>query len=88
MTEANGLVLALIIHTRGDPLAEQVQQELLFAGGRVLQQLGQSLGLLGVERKSGNALGFPGGGQLAVSAQHGDLCSGMTTILPDRVCCQ
>ena len=76
------------IHTRWDPLSEQVQQELLLAGGRVPQQFGQSLGLLGVERKSGNTLGFPGGGQLAVSAQHGDLCSGTYTILPDRVCCR
>ena len=67
-TEPGGLDVGRFIHTRGDPFAEQVQQELLLTGGRILQQFGQSLGLLGVERKSGNALGFPGGGQLAVSA--------------------
>ena len=68
--EPGGLHVSSFIHARGDPFAEQVQQEFLLTGGRVLQQFGQSLGLLGVERKSGNALGFPGGGQLAVSAQH------------------
>jgi len=64
-----GLHVGRLIHAGGDPLAEQVQQKGLLAGGGALQQLGEGLGLGGGEgqRRYAERLAFCGG--LAVADQ-------------------
>ena len=43
--QPGGLDVGGLIHPRRDPLAQQLQQEGLFAGGGLLQQFGEGLGL-------------------------------------------
>ena len=75
--EPGGFDISGFIHPRGDALAQQMEQGFVFSG-RGLQQFGEPLRLLSRQGQGRNTLGFPFGGQLAVSAQHGIEVQGFT----------
>ncbi len=52
-----GLDVGGFVNASGDAVGDQVDQEIFFAGGRVLQQLDQASGLLGIQRLGHDALG-------------------------------
>ena len=68
-TEPARLDVGRFIHARRDAFAQKVEQEGLFAGGGLLQQLGQGLRLGGGQRQGRHAEGFPGRGGLPVGGQ-------------------
>ncbi len=67
-----GLDLGGIVHAGRHPVGQQVQQEGLLAGGRVLDQLDQFGGLGGGQGQRRNTEGGAFGHVLTVGLQHGN----------------
>jgi hypothetical protein len=65
-----GLDLGRVVHARGHAVGQQIHQEGLFTGGRVLDQLDQVGHLFGIQRQGRDAQGGALGGMGSVGFQH------------------
>ncbi|GAB1391772.1 hypothetical protein MASR1M6_39540 [Rubrivivax sp.] len=70
-SEEARLDLGGVVHARRHALRQQLEQEGLFAGGRVLDQLDQFGHLLGRQRQRRDAERGAFGGVLTVGGKHG-----------------
>jgi hypothetical protein len=66
-----GLDLGGVVHAGGNAVGQQLHQEGLFAGRRILQQFDQSLGLLLRQGQRRDAEGGALGNMLAIGFKHG-----------------
>ena len=69
--QKGGLDFGSVVHARWHAVGQEVQQESVFACGRVFDQLDQFGGLLGIQRQWRNAKGCAFGGVVSVGFQHG-----------------
>ncbi len=70
--QESGLDVGRLVHARGDPVGDQINQEGFLALGRVFEQFDQVSGLLRSQRQRGNAHSGAFGGLLAIGFEHGE----------------